>query len=312
MCKRHVYRRRGLTLIELLVVTAIIGVLLALLLPAIQKAREAAARTECSNNVRQISLAVHHFAANYGKVPPAWWWPPHFGDQYGWSHSNDVHYVSPAGDLTGTVGSLQYYLLPYLEQNNLYQMSDGNAKNVLHQPIKLFICPSDGTSWPTGPYMNGHDFGACSYSGNVKVFDPLGPQSLPNAMPDGLSTTVIFAERYINCNGETDNEGTGYGPAWGYVTATTNGGYDENPMFGCRSTETADQNCVPYSWQDIAFQVAPTHSECVDVALQTAHIGGMVVGLGDGSVRVVTRGVSLTTWQWACTPNDGNPLPSDW
>jgi prepilin-type N-terminal cleavage/methylation domain-containing protein len=310
MCKRQAPHRRGLTLIELLVVTAIIGILIAMLLPAIQRARESASRAQCSNNVRQLGLAVHHFASDYGKVPPAWWWPAGFGARYGWDDSNDARYVSPAGDVTGTIGSLQYFLLPFLDQNNLYQMSNGNAKNVLQQPIKLFVCPSDGTSWPTGPYLNGHGYGACSYSGNVKVFNPLDPSALPKAMPDGLSNTVIFAERYINCNGETDYEGTGYGPAWGYVTATTNGGYDENPMFGCPTVE--DTNCVDYTWQNIAFQVAPVPSQCVDRALQTAHIGGMVVGLGDGSVRVVTRGVSLTTWIWACTPNDGNPLPSDW
>ncbi len=67
-----------------------------------------------------------------------------------------------------------------------------------------------------------------------------------------------------------------------------------------------------YSFGNLAFQVAPRPADCDPHVTQTAHTGGMVVGLGDGSVRIVSEGISVTTWVHACFPNDGNPLGTDW
>ena len=129
---------RGFTLIELLVVIAIIGILIALLLPAVQKVREAAARLQCSNNLKQIGLALHNYHDAYGTLPSA-------------------HYETcPPGTQPGHHEGCLYYsgwnidILPFLEQDNLYKMYNKEAPNlsplneeVVQMQVKVFTCPSD-------------------------------------------------------------------------------------------------------------------------------------------------------------------------
>src|SRR6184192_1814410 len=122
MCRKSIdSSRRAFTLVELLVVIAIIGVLVALLLPAVQAARAAARRMSCGNAIRQLALACHNFQNSRGTLPP-------------WAEGTPTEY-----------GSSHFLILPYVEQQNIYQQSGGNSFVVRTSPVKIFTCPEDPT-----------------------------------------------------------------------------------------------------------------------------------------------------------------------
>jgi prepilin-type N-terminal cleavage/methylation domain-containing protein len=227
-------RRSAFTLIELLVVIAIIAILVGLLLPAVQKVREAANVTTCSNNIKQITLAVHNFAGTYGKVPPIGSWGRTF-------RGNDFPPETNGGSLTspdGATGSWLLHLFPYLEQINLWQQFGalGNLNTndpdppsayfnaydaLISTKVKFFLCPTDSSNPNNQQNHSAGSYASTNYAGNVMVFEPRGQGSLTTSMPHGSSTTIMVAERIQNCDvsfalGYSSAGQAVIGPAWGW------------------------------------------------------------------------------------------------
>src|SRR5262245_24954135 len=240
--------RRGFTLIELLVVIAIIGVLIALLLPAVQKVRDAANRTQSLSNLKQMNLACLGCNDVQGKLPPG----------VGWFPGTVPVTSTPSGR-----GTVFYFLLPYLEQDNIYQHTGNLSSNAGPTVVPLFLAPNDPTrptpgilnTQPSGGVANNDvPLGAISYAANCLVFggDKVTPMttylnmdnpdpgvddhanvsvaSLPRTFPDGTSHTILFMEKYAVCssgrhtwandsiftggNSTHGGSGSGYNSAW--------------------------------------------------------------------------------------------------
>jgi prepilin-type N-terminal cleavage/methylation domain-containing protein len=296
-------RRRwvGFTLIELLVVIAIIAILIGLLLPAVQKVREAAARMSCSNNLHQIGIGLHNYAsANSDKMPPM--------SRYDGARTGAV-----PSQAQGERGNLWIYLLPYIEQDNIYKLSplqsprnpsidDGaTAANSLGaKTIKAYLCPSDssteppatwGNGWVVASYAANHDaFHNPNDGGWMSAWDS-GANSyqarLNATYGDGTTNTIGVAEAYGRC-GST-------GTLWAHETVTP----DWHAMFNDWNARGVNSK----------FQVQPTQAQCNRFVPQTSHTGGMLVMMMDGSVRYVSGSVSPVNWATALTPQGGEVLP---
>jgi len=178
--------RRGFTLIELLVVIAIIAILIGLLLPAVQKVREAASRMRCTNNLKQLGVAFHSYESSSSKVVPAWS-PDSGGGTFG---SNAA---VAGGNFSGTA---HFFLLPHVEQDNLFRLANGNASSnsaVYAAKVNVFLCPSDSS---LNSDTQRYGYSPTNYAINLLVTDPRRSASLVNSMPDGTSQTILFTERY--------------------------------------------------------------------------------------------------------------------
>ncbi|WP_404306141.1 DUF1559 family PulG-like putative transporter [Neorhodopirellula lusitana] len=336
----HHSPRQGFTLVELLVVIAIIGVLVGLLLPAVQAAREAARRMQCSNNMKQLGLALHNYESAYRIFP---------GPAFSTSNASQVYGFST-----------QAFLLPYIEQASVEAMIDYSQplytgaqnnqvfnpvhENVAMTPLASFRCPTepqDPISFIGTNTFAGTNYVVCTGSGTDKNYDSRlktdgmfwrGSKTGFRDMLDGSSNTLVFAESLIG-GGATSPEpppvqalphyrfmaaypggpGSMQGPGLGF-----NGAPGDNPVL-----ETAVASAASWAgnrcnaWihgkdADTGFNAYPgPNAKTSDViknnwgflATRSLHTGGVNVAFGDGSVHFITDSIDMKTWRAMSTRN---------
>jgi prepilin-type N-terminal cleavage/methylation domain-containing protein len=282
--------RKGFTLLELLVVIAIMAILIGLLLPAVQKVRESALMLRSHNNLKQISLGLHHIAATYdGNLPG-------LGDS--------IHAL-PQGT--------QVELLPYLEQNAYYNVFiDRNSTVMTYElQVKQFINPLDA-SYGT---VNTNQFAfegdqdrlsVSSYAVNAQFF-----WSYPrlNSVTDGLSNTIWLTEHYgFNCNGTSFFYSFAYGSHWVSQPATfAQGGKVQGgrPVPGDYYPITSGNPPESMAADGKTFQVRPRVSDCDPRLPNASSSRGIQIALADGSVRILSPSISPKIFWGMVTPAGG-------
>jgi prepilin-type N-terminal cleavage/methylation domain-containing protein/prepilin-type processing-associated H-X9-DG protein len=331
--------QRGFTLIELLVVIAIIAVLIGLLLPAVQKVREAANRSKCLNNLRQCGVACHMLNDTYKKLPPV---AGRFGELLVRNDQEGGAYGVTTGGVDSTVF---FWMLPNVEQGPLfntmpvpnpvppagyaipYPVSTGTPAATNTQ-IKTYVCPSD----PSG---SASIVGTTSYAGNWLVFGGGAGRTLtaagagisaniPGTFTDGTANTILFVERYQNCLGIGNYWGMAKGILLTPVAPSTSGlsaiGWDDwntptifNPRLGTPPVPPSPPIRIG---EGTTFQVgplyiaggAPSIPVCVPGVAQSAHAAGMNVAMADGSTRTYSSGIATQILQPSQLPFRGTTL----
>jgi prepilin-type N-terminal cleavage/methylation domain-containing protein/prepilin-type processing-associated H-X9-DG protein len=323
-------KRKGFTLIELLVVIAIIAVLIGLLLPAIQKVREAANRIVCSNNLKQLGLAAHNYHSALGRFPPGVNLPSTYTGLGNGSLS------TPPPIVAGQAFSLFTALLPYVEQDNLYALLNLNGYNSQYQNcttptspgatvVKVFLCPTDTAPTQT-TYTSGNTtwyFGANTYGGNagIRSWYTFFSGGYPGMTQDGLfyinssvtiggisdgtSNTLAFGER--NRRDPVLDAIPSYGANFieqhsGWAWANNLPGYDY--LFGAAR---------PLNWTVPAGTTSDPGFIYEDDRLSTfgsQHTGGANFCMADGSVRFISNSIPLLTLQYLCTRAGGEVIDS--
>jgi prepilin-type N-terminal cleavage/methylation domain-containing protein/prepilin-type processing-associated H-X9-DG protein len=313
--------RRGFTLIELLVVIAIIAILIGLLVPAVQKVREAAARSQCQNNLKQIGVAMHNFHDVYRKLPPQTA-----------NNKNSCCY-----------GTWQMAILPFVEQNPLWNAYQnwGNTVSggpnyeqkanllVTSQRLSLFTCPSDIPAAAKSGSFNGTTYNITQHNylinvGNIDYSQgkdgtlpdqPAGlafggapfsrsAQSRLMDITDGTSNTLMLSE--VKQGQGQDFRGlTWWAEGSGFTTYRT----PNSPGFDYIANGSGAPGCVPTSQNPLNADCKAFPSPQPNWNVFTArsrHTGGVNVALCDGSTRFVTDSIAWATWQALGTSRAGD------
>jgi hypothetical protein len=265
--------RPAFTRLDLTVLTVLCLLLCPLVLPAAQRAKQNADKMKCSNNLKTLANGVLNLHGTFGIFPPL------VGD----FPNEKMH------------GTLFFHILPYVEQDKLFKSSEGDDgrflvwnNDVYSKVVDLFLCPADTSGGKDNRYEGW--LALSSYVANFQVFgDPVNNtmqgKSRIASVTDGLANTIFFAERYQICNGTPSG--------WGYAGESL-----QAPAFGYLSMGL--------------FQDQPAQKDCDPMRAQAIHPGGIIVGLGDGSVRSVAVSICPDTWWKAIAPDDGLPMGLDW
>ena len=307
-------KRKGFTLIELLVVIAIIAILIGLLLPAVQKVREAAARMSCSNNLKQLGLAIHNYEGSFGKLPTS-------------GEGNNATKTATDFDLE----SFYTVILPYVEQGNVYNMMDHTVnydatpanQTAAKSKIKTFLCPSNAVNAPDPNGYAGADYMTVAYC-NIAL-DGTSPYATAQPRADGFLTIYKYngGSKISNCTDGTSNT-IALIEDVGKNGAANNGFSVKYPTR--RMYAWADPNIgngvsgPPAKFKPINNNNAPLGgpSSCLwttdgcgpNDEPFSFHTGGCMAVFGDGSVRFLRDTISMGHMRMLCDPADGQPTPN--